>query len=89
MPPSDHHSPDRPGIDWAAVARTLLVQMLVLIALGAVFVSYLDWSAEQALSDFIDASGVAPLAPYRPSQTRAAVKAVKGEASCKPSEKTP
>jgi hypothetical protein len=83
VPLPDHHSPEHRGIDWPAVIRILLLQMLVLIALAGAFVGYVNWSSEQALSEFAGASEVSALAPYRQPQRRASVEVAKDHASCK------
>ena len=82
MPLPDQDIPENRGIDWPAVFRILLVQVLVLSALAAVFIGYVNWSSEQAVFEFIGASEVFALTPYRQPQTRDSVEAVKGAASC-------
>jgi hypothetical protein len=54
-----------------------------LLALAGAFIAYVNWSSERAFSEFVGASEVAPLAPYRQPQSWASIRAVKGEASCK------
>ena len=83
MPSPDHHIPENRGIDWPAVVRILLLQVLVLLALAGAFIAYVNWSSERAFSEFVGASEVAPLAPYRQPQYWASIRAVKGQASCK------
>jgi hypothetical protein len=83
VPLPDHQSPENRGIDWPAVIRILLLQMLVLMALAGAFVSYVNWSSEQAVFEFIGASEVSALVPYRRPKTGASTQAVKGPASCK------
>jgi flagellar basal body-associated protein FliL len=83
VPLPDRQSPEHRGIDWPAVIRILLLQMLVLMALAGAFVGYVNWSSEQALSEFAGASEGSALAPYRQPQTQAAVRAAKDQASCK------
>ena len=56
MPSSGDQSPDHRGVDWPAVVRTLLVQLLVLLALSAAVIRYLDWSSETAWAEFIAAT---------------------------------
>ena len=63
--------------------RILLVQVLVLSALAAAFIGYVNWSSEQALFELIGASEVFALTPYRQPQTRDSIQAVKGDVSCK------
>src|SRR3954462_964845 len=86
VPLPDHRIPENGGINWPAVVRILLIQMLVLVALAGAFVTYVDWSSEQALFESIGASEVSVLAPYRQPQARASIKADKGPASCSASK---
>jgi hypothetical protein len=44
------------GAFWLSIARILLVEILVLIALAGAAVVYLDWSSEAAWSEFLAAS---------------------------------
>jgi hypothetical protein len=41
------------GINWLAVVRILLVQVLVLLALSGVIIGYLEWSSDAAWAEFI------------------------------------
>src|ERR1700740_3637256 len=43
------------GIDWLAIVRILLMQVLVLAALSAAFVGYVNWSSDRAWEEFIAA----------------------------------
>ena len=66
------------GISWSGIIRTLLVQILVLLALAFAVVRYLEWSSETNQAEFMSAtklsgsdpnySGSAPLyhGPYFP-----------------------
>jgi hypothetical protein len=70
------------NIDWLGIVRTLLVQVLVLLALAGAGVWYLNWSSDVALHEFIGTnqppvarSNHQPLSPV-PVQT------VKSKAVC-------
>lgn len=52
MQPSGNQTPETRRIDWLGILRVLLVQALVLLALSAAFIRYLDWSSERALEEF-------------------------------------
>jgi hypothetical protein len=52
----DNHSFENRGIDWLAVVRTLLIQVMVLAALAVAFTGYVEWSSERAFSEFMRAS---------------------------------
>ena len=52
MQPTANPNPETSRIDWLGISRILLVQALVLLALSAAFIRYLDWSSEQAWAEF-------------------------------------
>lgn len=81
--PSEQNSKQR-SIDWRGIARTLLVQVLVLFALSVAFVRYLDWSSEAAWAEF--SAATKSLAMDHKSHTPAAtpVQVVKGPKLCTP-----
>ena len=79
MPSSRNQNPDRRGIDWLAIVRTLLVQVLVLVALSGAFIRYVSWSSDQAFSEFLASSrSSAPAAEPRP-QAATPVQAITGK----------
>lgn len=79
MPSSRNQNPDRRGIDWLAIVRTLLVQVLVLVALSGAFIRYVNWSSDAAFSEFLATSrSSAPAAEPRP-QSATPVYAVTGK----------
>ena len=41
---------------WPAIVRIIVLEILLLLALAAAFVYYLNWSSEAALSEFMAAS---------------------------------
>lgn len=62
MPSLDNASPENRRIDWRAIARTLLVQVLVLLALAAASIRYVEWSSDRAWREF-SAAGQSTAAP--------------------------
>ena len=83
MQPSGNQNPETRRIDWLGIFRILLVQVLVLLALSAAFVRYVDWSSEQALAEFSRAFVPAP-APKAQPQSATPVHAVKDKTPCAP-----
>ena len=83
MPFPDHQTPENRGIDWLAVGCTLLFQVVVLLALTGTFIGYVNWSSEQAVWEFINASEPALPDSHRTSESAASVQAVKGQAFCR------
>jgi len=55
MPSSEGQSGGSRGINWPGILATLLVQVLVLIALSVAAVTYVNWSSEAALAEFVGA----------------------------------
>jgi hypothetical protein len=71
MPSFNSQRQSTRGISWSGIIRTLLVQILVLLALGFAVVRYLEWSSDVNQAEFTSAtkpsasdpnhSGAAPL----------------------------
>ncbi|GAC1624950.1 MAG: hypothetical protein NVS4B4_09080 [Bradyrhizobium sp.] len=84
MPLRGTQNPDNRGIDWMGIARTLVLQVVALLALAGAFIVYLDWSSDVTFEEFVDIS--------RPSSASAAsrppsadpVKAAKDQVPCGP-----
>jgi hypothetical protein len=67
VPSIRNQNPEHRGIDWLAIVRTLLIQVLVLVALSGAFIRYVNWSSDEAFSEFLAASqSSAPAAKPRP-----------------------
>jgi hypothetical protein len=82
VPTSDNQSPEHRRMDWPAILRTLLVQVLVLLALASAVVGYLDWSSEVSWAEFVAASKSSTLANHRPHSSLP-VQTVKDQAFCR------
>jgi hypothetical protein len=73
MPSFNSQRQSNRGISWSGIIGTLLVQILVLLALGFAVVRYLEWSSETNQAEFMSAtrpsasdpnhSGAAPAIP--------------------------
>ena len=58
MPSPIDQSPENSrGIDWPAIVRTLLAQVLVLLVLSGAFVGYVNWSSAKAFAEFTSSTG--------------------------------
>jgi hypothetical protein len=84
VPTPDNESSDRRGINWPAVLKTLLFQVLVLLALAGAFVGYIEWSSDAAFEEFVAASKPAVKDPKFHLQSATPVMTVKGQAPCAP-----
>jgi hypothetical protein len=80
MPSPDDQHPQNSRINWLAVMRTLLFQVLVLLALAVAFAGYVEWSSEATWAEFIAAGN--PSAPGHEAQTSTAIHTVKNQAPC-------
>lgn len=81
MQPSDNRNLEHRSIDWLGILRILLVQVLVLLALAAAVVRYLEWSSDQAWAEFSRAGILSspatdhrlrPATPLQPVRDKAA-----------------
>ena len=83
MPPMVDQSKMNPDSFWLGIVKTAVAQILVLVALAAAIVWYVNWSSEAAMSEFMQrwtrrrSSG-----PNLHPQSRAPVQTVKGKAVC-------
>ena len=82
MPSPGHQSPENPGINWLAIIRTLLVQVLILLALSAAVIRYLDWSSETAWAEFTAGSKSSASDSGHHPQSSVPVQTAKGQAPC-------
>jgi hypothetical protein len=82
MSPLDNQSQDNRGIHWPGIVRTLLVQVVVLLALSAAVIAYLNWSSEAAWQEFMAASKASVPDQKDHPQLSTPVQTVKGPASC-------
>lgn len=82
MPVPSNQTQENHGVDWSAVVRILLIQVLILFAISGAIIGYLDWSSEAAWADFIAASkpSVSDLGPR--SQSRSPVQFVNSQKLC-------
>jgi hypothetical protein len=77
-----NQSPENRRIDWPAVVRTLLVQVVVLLALSGAFIGYLRWSSDTNWVEFISA-GPSPVPDAKGHrQSLSPVQTVKSQAPC-------
>jgi hypothetical protein len=58
------------GMNWAALARLLAVQVAVLLVLAAAAITCIDWSSDAAVAEFMRAGQPSPPDPPQFSQPR-------------------
>jgi len=80
MPSLQGQSGQRRGINWRGIVVTLLVQVLVLVALSVAAVSYVNWSSQAAVAEFVGA--VKPSVSDQSRRFSSPLHPVKGRMSC-------
>ena len=56
-----NQNPETRGIDWIAIERIFVLQVLALLALAGAFIGYVNWSSGIAFAEFSAASNRAAL----------------------------
>ena len=64
-------APRSPRASWPSIIRIIVLEIVLLLALAAAFVGYLNWSSEIAFAEFLSAGKT----PAAPSSSLDAVKA--------------
>jgi hypothetical protein len=82
MPSPDNQNRSKPDIDWPGIVRTVLVQVLVLLALSAAVIRYVNWSSDAARAEFTATGKPALSGPTQQPQPSAPVEIVKGQKVC-------
>ena len=83
MPLRGNHRPESRGIDWLGIGRTALIQVLVLLALAAAVVRYLEWSSDTNWAEFLAAGEPSAAASMHDPQP-APAQTVKNKMPCRP-----
>jgi TRAP-type uncharacterized transport system fused permease subunit len=78
----DNQSLKHRGLDWPGIVKTLLIQVLVLLALSAAIVGYLNWSSDVAWTEFIAASTSSVSEPRPYSRSSIPVQTVRDKTHC-------
>lgn len=84
MSPIGNQSKMNLNFDWPGIVRTLLVQVLVLLALTGAVVWYLNWSSDLAWEEFIRADKSSVSSSNRQPQSQVPVQTVKSRSACAP-----
>jgi hypothetical protein len=83
MPSPDDPNRSKPDIGWLGIVESLLLQVLVLLALSAAVVHYVNWSSEAARAEFTATGKPAALSgPTQQPLPSAPVEIVKGQKVC-------
>jgi hypothetical protein len=84
MPSPRNPSRENRGFDWLGIARTVVFEVLVLLALSGVFIAYLSWSSRTAFEEFIKAGEPSVASSGHSPQSANSVQPVTGRAPCRP-----
>jgi hypothetical protein len=82
MPSPDNPNGSKLDIDWLGIVRTVLVQVLVLLALSAAVIRYVNWTSDAAQAEFTAAGKPAASGPAKQPQPSEPVQVVKGQKVC-------
>jgi hypothetical protein len=82
VPSQDNLGLENSGIDWPAVARTLLLQVVFLLGLACALIGYVDWSSDRAVAEFIGTGNASALDPNHHPQSAAPVRTAKAHPTC-------
>jgi hypothetical protein len=70
------------GIRWRGIAATVVVELLVLLALGAAVVRYVEWSSDAALAEFMSATKLSASDLNHSGEISTPIQALKGRPAC-------
>jgi hypothetical protein len=82
MPSPENQTRSKPGIDWLGIVRIVLLQILILLALSAGVVRYVNWSSDAARAEFTARGKSTLFGPTQPSQPATPIEVVKGQKVC-------
>jgi hypothetical protein len=82
MSSRDLQSEMNPGMDWLGILRTLVVQIIVLLALAGAVVGYLNWSSDVNVTEFMAASQSSAQGPQQLPPSSTPVQTVRGQGHC-------
>jgi hypothetical protein len=82
MPSPDNPHQSKSEIGWLGIVETLLLQVLVLVALSAAVIRYVNWSSEAAQAAFTAAAKPALSDPVLKPEPPAPVEVAKGHKVC-------
>jgi len=69
-------------IHWRGIGTTVAVVLLTLLALGFAVVSYVEWSSNVAVAEFMSATGSSASDPNHSNESPAPIQSLKGKTGC-------
>jgi hypothetical protein len=82
VPSIEHQNKTNRNFDRLAIVRTVLVQVLVLLALTGAVVWYVNWSSDVAMKEFMSANKPPLFGPNHHPRAQVPVQAAKGKMAC-------
>jgi hypothetical protein len=71
LPTSKPPDPEETGIDWLAIKKIIVIQVIVLLVMSSAAIAYLNWSSSVAEAEFAGAMKLmmaGPESPDKPSE---------------------
>ena len=69
-------------IHWQGIGATVAAVLLTLLALTFAVVSYVEWSSNAAVAEFMSAGGPSASDPNHSSKSPAPIQSLKGRTGC-------
>ena len=69
-------------IHWQGIGSTVAVVLLSLLALAFAVGSYVEWSSNAAVAEFMSATGSSASDPNHSDESRAPIQSLKGRTGC-------
>ena len=69
-------------IHWRGIGTTVAVVLLTLLVLAFAVVSYVEWSSNAAVSEFMSATGSSASDPNHSNESPAPIQSLKGQTGC-------
>jgi hypothetical protein len=69
-------------IDWRGIGKTVVVELLVLLALAFAVVRYVEWSSDAAQAEFMSATKSSASDPNHSGEFSTATQPLKARTSC-------
>jgi hypothetical protein len=69
-------------MDWRGIGRTVVVELLVLFALGFAVIRYVEWSSDVAYAEFMNATKPSASEPNHSGEFSTATRPVKVRSAC-------
>ena len=74
---------------WRGIGATMMVMLLTLLALAFAAVSYVEWSSNAAVAEFMSATEQLASDPNRSSESPAKNQSLKGRTGCPQDKRSP